>query len=266
MNTMFNLDGLLNTYFRSVLTCFPALAYWTNNGANRQDSSVDHFSMFLLENITTALSFLNKPHDDVDLKRLSQKTVNEALQSLPIIKEFLEKDVQLAFDNDPSAISTKEIETTYPFIYAISIHRLAHVLHKLKVPILPRVLSEEAHSKTAIDIHPGATISSPFFIDHGTGVVIGETVEIGKNVQMYHGVTLGSLSFKRDKEGNIIRGKKRHPTIKDNVILYSGCVVLGGDTVIGENSVIGANVWVINSVPANTAVTFEEHSMNRKAR
>ena len=142
----------------------------------------------------------------------------------------------------------------YPGRYAVTVHRLAHVLYKLKVPILPRVMSELAHSKTGIDIHPGATIGERFFIDHGTGVVIGETTVIGRNVRLYQGVTLGGLSFAKDDNGALVKGLKRHPNIEDNVVIYANATILGGDTTIGHDSEIGGSVWLIESVPPNSRV------------
>ena len=138
---------------------------------------------------------------------------------------------------------------SYPGLYAVSVHRVAHQLVKLGVPLIPRVMSEFAHSRTGIDIHPGATIGRGFFIDHGTGVVIGETCRIGSRVKLYQGVTLGALSFAKDEHGNLVKGVKRHPDVEDNVIVYAGATILGGDTVIGHDSVIGGNVWLIHSVP-----------------
>jgi serine O-acetyltransferase len=146
----------------------------------------------------------------------------------------------------------------YPAVYAISVYRIAHELRRNGVPLLPRIMTEHAHSRTGIDIHPGATIGQAFFIDHGTGVVIGETTLIGDRVKLYQGVTIGALSFARDTEGHVIRGKKRHPTIEDDVVVYSGATILGGDTVIGKGSVVGGNVWLTRSVPPHTRVIISE--------
>ena len=180
------------------------------------------------------------------------------------IRRKIELDIDLAYREDPAAISREYICLTYPFVYALSLHRLAHQLYVLGARSLARIIAEEAHSKTAIDIHPGASIEAPTFMDHGTGIVIGETVEISKNVSIYHGVTLGALSFQKDESGVVIKGQKRHPTIKENVTLYSGCVILGGNTVIGKNSKIGANTWVTKSVPPDTLVSFNPDSMELK--
>ena len=179
------------------------------------------------------------------------------LQKLPALREALEADVQAAYDGDPAAKSYDEIIFSYPGFYAITVHRIAHELFDQGVPLLPRLLSELAHSATGIDIHPGAHIGRRFFIDHGTGVVIGETTVIGDNVKIYQGATLGALSFPKDACGALIRGMKRHPTIEDNVTIYAGATVLGGDTVVGKGSVIGGSVWLTQSVPPGTKVVIE---------
>lgn len=170
------------------------------------------------------------------------------------IREMLQADVQAAYEGDPAATSQLEVVVSYPGMYAITVHRVAHQLVKLGVPLIPRVMSEHAHMRTGIDIHPGATIGGGFFIDHGTGVVIGETCKIGKNVKLYQGVTLGALSFAKDEHGNLVKGVKRHPDVEDGVIIYAGATILGGDTVIGHHSIIGGNVWLIHSVPPYTKV------------
>lgn len=175
------------------------------------------------------------------------------IKKLPAIRRILMKDIESAFDGDPASESLDEILLSYPFIEAIATHRIAHELYKYNVPIIPRIMSEKAHSNTGIDIHPGATIGEGFFIDHGTGVVIGETCVIGNNVKIYQGVTLGATS-PFDKSGTPKRGKKRHPDIEDNVIIYANAVILGGNTVIGKGSVIGGNAWVTKSVPENSVV------------
>ncbi|GAB6908211.1 Serine acetyltransferase, plasmid [Desulfosarcina cetonica] len=178
------------------------------------------------------------------------------MDTIPEIRQVLASDVRAAFEGDPAAKSHDEIIFSYPGIYAISVHRVAHQLHDLGVPMLPRIMSEHAHSITGIDIHPGATIGGRFVIDHGTGVVIGETTRIGNNVRIYQGVTLGALSLPKDA-GERLRGKKRHPTIEDDVIVYSGATILGGETVIGARSVVGGNVWLTESIPPDTTVMLE---------
>lgn len=188
------------------------------------------------------------------------------LQRIPQLRRLLATDVQAAFDGDPAAASTDETIFCYPGIDAIFIHRVAHELFKLKVPLLPRMISEYAHNETGIDIHPGAEIGESFFIDHGTGVVIGETTDIGHNVKVYQGVTLGALSFPKDDRGRVIRGTKRHPTIRDGVTIYANAIILGGDTIIGENSVIGGSVFVTSSVPPNSVVTFKPPELRLKTK
>lgn len=175
------------------------------------------------------------------------------LESLPDIHATLQEDIQAAYDGDPAAKSIMEVVMSYPAIPAISTHRIAHVLYKKGVPIIPRIMSELAHSRTGIDIHPGATIGKRFFIDHGTGVVIGETSAIGDNVKLYQGVTLGALSFPKDANGNPIKGIKRHPNVEDNVTIYAEATILG-DITIGAGSTIGGNVWLTHSVPPNSKV------------
>ncbi len=184
----------------------------------------------------------------------SRAKAYEIINELPKIKGLLAQDVEAAYRGDPAAKSLDEIILAYPGFYAIFTYRVAHEFQKRNLELFARVMSEEAHSKTGIDIHPGALIGTGFFIDHGTGVVIGETTVIGNNVKMYQGVTLGALSFPKDVNGNIIRGKKRHPTIENDVTLYAGATILGGETVIGEGAVIGGNVWITESVPPGCKV------------
>ena len=180
------------------------------------------------------------------------------LRKLSNLRVRLSADVQAAYDGDPAAKSIDEVIFAYPAIFAITVYRLAHELNLQGIPLLPRMMTEHAHSITGIDIHPGAMIGDGFFIDHGTGVVIGETTIIGNRVKLYQGVTLGALSFAMDEEGRMIRGKKRHPTIEDDVVIYSGATILGGTTVIGRGSVIGGNVWLTRSVPPYTRVIISE--------
>lgn len=185
------------------------------------------------------------------------------LLTIPSLQRILATDVRAAYEGDPAAGSYDEIIFSYPGIFAISIYRIAHQLFEQKIPLIPRMMTEYAHSITGIDIHPGASIGESFFIDHGTGVVVGETSVIGNRVRLYQGVTLGALSLPRDA-GQLMRGKKRHPTIEDDVIIYSGATILGGDTVIGARSVIGGNVWITNSVPPDTRVIMEEPRLTYK--
>lgn len=192
--------------------------------------------------------------DCSDCPEKASRAVRGLVASLPSIQELLEKDIQAAYDGDPAAKSTIEVVMSYPAIQAITTHRVTHALHQQGVPLIPRVMSELAHSRTGIDIHPGAVIGERFFIDHGTGVVIGETAVIGRNVKIYQGVTLGAMSFPEDEDGNPIKGIKRHPNVGDNVTIYAEATVLG-DIAIGEGSVIGGNVWLTHSVPPNSKVT-----------
>jgi len=176
------------------------------------------------------------------------------LARLPALREALSADADAAFRGDPAASSQDEIIATYPGFLAVLVYRLAHALHELQVPLLPRMMTEWAHGRTGIDIHPAAVIGPRFFIDHGTGVVIGETTRIGAGVTLYQGVTLGALNFPRDDAGNIVRGRKRHPTIEDGVVIYAEATILGGDTVVGAHSEIGGNVWLTHSVPPRSRV------------
>jgi serine O-acetyltransferase len=197
----------------------------------------------------------------VDFESRGQAKAIAFLETLPRLRRVLACDVQAAYDGDPAAGSLDEIIFCYPGLEAVTIYRIAHELHTQGVPLIPRMLAEWAHSRTGIDIHPGAKIGPSFFIDHGTGVVIGETCDIAAHVKLYQGVTLGALSFPKDAQGNIVRGTKRHPTIEQNVVIYANATVLGGDTVVGANSVIGASVSLNRSVPPNTIVTIEKPSL-----
>ena len=182
----------------------------------------------------------------------ADRTTCGFFEQLPEIQRLLLTDVQAGFDGDPAAKSKEEIIFSYPGLFAIYVYRLAHVLYKEEIPFIPRVMSEYAHGRTGIDINPGATIGDNFFIDHGTGVVVGETTEIGNNVKLYQGVTLGALSTRM---GQQLANVKRHPTIRDNVTIYSNSTVLGGETVVGENTIIGGNTFITESIPANTKVS-----------
>lgn len=187
---------------------------------------------------------------DADVPAMSEKI----LQSLEGIRDVLETDIQAAYDGDPAARSKTEIMLAYPGFEAISIFRIAHLLHTMDIPYIPRIMTEYAHNHTGIDIHPGATIGKYFFIDHGTGVVIGETTVIGEHVKLYQGVTLGAKSFPVGEDGKPVKGVDRHPKIGNNVVIYAGATILGGDTFIGDNSTIGGNVWLTHSVPANSTI------------
>jgi serine O-acetyltransferase len=200
---------------------------------------------------------------DICRKR-AEVVVKELLELLPEIRAKLSGDVEAAYVGDPAAVSTEEVILSYPCILTITTYRIAHELYLRGVPLIPRIMSEYMHSSTGIDIHPGAKIGKNFFIDHGTGVVIGETAEIGDNVKLYQGVTLGALSFPKDEKGRIIKGRKRHPTIGNNVVIYSGATLLGPDAVIGDNSVIGGNVWVTSPVAPGTRITIARPELKYK--
>ncbi|MEI8311755.1 MAG: serine O-acetyltransferase EpsC [Verrucomicrobiota bacterium] len=183
------------------------------------------------------------------------------LQLLPEVRNLLRTDIEAAYEGDPAALSNEEIILSYPCIEAIAIQRAAHILYLAGVPLLPRMMTEWAHARTGIDIHPGAGIGAYFFIDHGTGVVIGETCKIGSHVKLYHGVTLGARSFAKDDAGKIVKGGKRHPDVEDRVTIYPNSTILGGETVIGAGSTIGANVFLMHSIPENSLVYYEEKQL-----
>ena len=184
------------------------------------------------------------------------------LEKLPEIRDYVETDLQAFYDGDPAASSKEEVIIAYPGFYAITVNRLAHVLYELEVPLIPRIMTESAHSKTGIDIHPGAKIGRYFFIDHGTGIVVGETTVIGEHVKIYQGVTLGALST---RGGQKLHGKRRHPTIEDNVTIYAGASILGGETVIGHDSVIGSNVFITYPIAPNTRVSIKSQELLYKS-
>ncbi|HET6422460.1 MAG TPA: serine acetyltransferase [Planctomycetaceae bacterium] len=196
-----------------------------------------------------------------DFESVGQEKAVQFLETLPQIRQMLSKDVQAAYDGDPAAGGLDEIIFCYPGLEAVTVYRIAHELHALGVPLIPRMLSEWAHSTTGIDIHPGAAIGHSFFIDHGTGVVIGATCEIAEHVKLYQGVTLGARSFAKDDEGNLVRTTKRHPTIENHVVIYANATILGGDTIIGHHAVIGSSVSLYESVPPNTVVMLEKPSL-----
>lgn len=197
-----------------------------------------------------------------DVSQQARKLVCRFLGDLPELRQILQTDVEAAYEGDPAAKNFDEIILAYPCIEAIAIQRCAHCLYKLDVPLIPRIMTEYAHNLTGIDIHPGATIGSYFFIDHGTGVVIGETCVIGNHVKLYHGVTLGARNFPKDENGRVVKGNKRHPNVEDNVVVYPHATVLGGKTTIGKSSTIGANVFLRESIPANSFVTTVGEQLN----
>lgn len=233
---------------------------------------VDYYAGDLLEGVVYDLTpqiakalrhcsgMAGAPHETV--LQHAEDAVFAFLSKLPEIREYLADDVSAAFDGDPAAFSKDEIISSYPGIYAIMVYRLAHELWKLDVPLIPRIMTERAHNETGIDIHPGAEIGRHFFIDHGTGIVIGETTIIGSHVKIYQGVTLGGLST---KEGQALKGSKRHPTIEDRVTMYSGASIFGGATIIGEGVVIGSNAFITKSVPEKTRVSVKDPELQFKA-
>lgn len=222
---------------------------------------------------------LEEAHTPADLEAMARRQLLEVLRrvyqeppkyeevadalfaKLAAIRATLETDIQAGYEGDPAATCPEEVMLAYPAFEAISIFRIAHELYLLKVPMLPRMMTEYAHSLTGIDIHPGATVGPYFFIDHGTGVVIGETTVIGEHVKLYQGVTLGAKSFAVKADGTLVKGNKRHPNIGNNVVIYAGATILGGDTYIGDNCVIGGNVWLTHSVePGKRVLTAREQT------
>jgi serine O-acetyltransferase len=205
-------------------------------------------------------SFGDFPASD-ETQSKAEELLEFFMSQLPELRKMLWTDIDAAFEGDPAAKSYEEIILAYPALEAIAIQRMAHVLYLKELPLIPRIMTEWAHSRTGIDIHPGATIGSHFFIDHGTGVVIGETCEIGVRVKLYHAVTLGARSFQKDEHGKIKKGGKRHPTVEDDVTIYPNSTVLGGETIIGARSTIGGNVFLVQSVPPDSLVFYEEKQL-----
>jgi serine O-acetyltransferase len=241
--------------FIGELRCLLFPGYFSKNHLKHEN--ISYYAGELLEEVE---HLLNKQLSRL-LKDGEEKTAKEFLAKLPKIRASLATDVDAAFNGDPAAYTKEEIIISYPGIYAISVYRLAHELYILNVPALPRIMTEHAHSVTGIDIHPGAQIGDYFFIDHGTGIVIGETTVIGEHVKIYQGVTLGALST---RGGQRLRGQKRHPTVENNVTIYSGASIFGGDTVIGKNSVLGSNVFVTESVPADSKLSINDEPLKKQ--
>ena len=236
-----------------------------------ESENLDKDTSELLETIFFALNkeinrSLRLLGDEESQSKDSIELASNFLSELPKIRSLLRTDVEAAYEGDPAAQSFEEIILAYPSLEAIAVQRMAHVLYNLGIPLIPRMMTEWVHSKTGIDIHPGATIGSHFFIDHGTGVVIGETCEIGSHVKLYHGVTLGARSFQKDNAGNPIKGIKRHPNVEDYVVVYPGATILGGETVIGARSTIGANAFIMNSIDEDSLVALSdvEHEIKNK--
>lgn len=239
---------------------FKDRSYRVYNVKNNLSLVIEDIAYLLNKQIAIALEYnLHSGGESEDIEGRSQLITLEFLKKIPAIREFIETDVQATMDGDPAAYSEDEIIFSYPGIHAITVHRLAHALHGLGVPVLPRIMSEYAHSRTGIDIHPGAKIGKFFFIDHGTGIVIGETTTIGHHVKIYQGVTLGALST---KGGRHLRSLKRHPTIEDYVTIYSGASILGGNTVIGEGAIIGGNAFITKSVAPGTQISVKNQELH----
>jgi serine O-acetyltransferase len=241
-----------------------------SNVTYRIGELVNELSEMLYEQVRCCLRYRQQipglngdSHECEACDRQAAEVVATFLDRIPAVRAMLTSDVQAAFDGDPAAQSTDETIFCYPGLFAITVQRLAHEFHKLEVPLLPRIMTEYAHSLTGIDIHPGARLGESFFIDHGTGVVIGETTEIGSNVKVYQGVTLGALA---PAYGQALRGHKRHPTIEDDVTIYAGATILGGETVIGRGSVIGGNVFITSSVPPLNQVSAEPPKLKYRDR
>jgi serine O-acetyltransferase len=207
----------------------------------------------LASEIEKCLSFAKEPSPGPRARELTTKI----LSHLPELREIIRTDVAAAYRGDPAARSIEEIILAYPCVLVVSLQRFAHVLYQLGIPLLPRMITEYAHERTGADIHPGAEIGAHFFIDHATGVVIGETARIGNHVKLYQNVTLGAKSFQLDEDGAPVKGVKRHPKLEDNVVIYPGATILGGETVIGENSVVGSNVWLMQSMPPNSIAYYQ---------
>ncbi|MGV8907003.1 MAG: serine O-acetyltransferase [Acetobacterium sp.] len=240
---------------------FPSYFGKTNFRRDIQDYHIGDLLICIIDSLTKQITLALKHQagqsenfDEEYYHKEAEKICYQFMSKIPKIREYLATDVISAFDGDPAAKSRDEIVFSYPGVFAISIHRLAHELYDLSVPLIPRIMSEYAHNITGIDIHPGATIGKHFFIDHGTGVVIGETAIIGEHVKIYQGVTLGALST---RGGQKLRGVRRHPCLKDEVTVYSGASILGGDTIVGKGVVIGSNVFITKSVPEGTKVSIK---------
>ncbi len=232
-------------------------AYYIYNARNNVAALIEDVMYRLHQQISTVLKYGAAP--DAAIEEEARRITLEFFRRIPLIREYLDTDLAATLDGDPAAQSKDEIIFAYPGILAITVYRLAHQLYELKVPLIPRIMTEYAHTLTGIDIHPGATIGKHFFIDHGTGIVIGETTHIGHHVKIYQGVTLGALST---RAGQRLRGKQRHPTIEDRVTIYSGASIFGGETVIGHDSVIGSNAFITFSVKPNSRISIKNQELD----
>ena len=235
--------------------------YRSYNSRNQLSVLLEDTMIHLVKQVALVFESTGEPAQQA--KTHAEAVCMEFFEAIPAVRAAVQTDLQAAYDGDPAATGMAEIIFAYPGLFAITVYRLAHVLYTLNVPMLPRIMTEHAHSVTGIDIHPGATIGEYFFIDHGTGIVVGETTVIGRNVKIYQGVTLGGLST---RGGQSLRGKRRHPTIEDNVTIYANASILGGETVIGRDCVIGANSFITQSVPPCTTVTLKNQELHLKPR
>ena len=252
------IEALIEKLFRLV---FPGYyrdyTYRIYNPKNNLSALIEDVAFHLNRQIGIALRGSGQACEG-GIDQAAEDLTASFLERLPEIRAFVETDLQAAYDGDPAACDKAEVIIAYPGLYAITVYRLAHVLYQLEVPLIPRIMTEYAHSRTGIDIHPGAQIGRYFFIDHGTGIVVGETTVIGDYVKVYQGVTLGALST---RGGQNLRGKRRHPTIEDNVTIYAGASILGGDTVIGHDSVIGSNVFITHPIAPGTRVSIKSQEL-----
>ena len=235
--------------------------YRSYNSRNQLSVLLEDTMIHLVKQVALVFESTGEPAQQA--KTHAEAVCMEFFEAIPAVRAAVQTDLQAAYDGDPAATGMAEIIFAYPGLFAITVYRLAHVLYTLNVPMLPRIMTEHAHSVTGIDIHPGATIGEYFFIDHGTGIVVGETTVIGRNVKIYQGVTLGGLST---RGGQSLRGKRRHPTIEDNVTIYANASILGGETVIGRDCVIGANSFITQSLPPCTTVTLKNQELHLKPR
>ena len=251
---------LVQHFFRIIYPgYFRDRSYKIYNPENSFAVTIEDVFYHLKKQVYRALDYSkNAEGSETEREEESYRICKEFFRKIPQIREYIETDLLATLDGDPAAGSFDEIILAYPGLMAITVYRIAHELYLLKVPVLPRLMTEYAHSETGIDIHPGATIGKYFFIDHGTGIVVGETSIIGQNVKIYQGVTIGALST---RGGQKLSGKKRHPTICDNVTIYAGASILGGDTIIGENTVIGGNTFITRSIEANSKVSMKNLEM-----
>ena len=256
------IDVLMNIFFPGFFT---KEEIHRNKISEFTSAKVTKLNELLMKEISKSLNF-QKEYQVYTTSQKNKKIEKNAseltltfLSKISAIRNILKTDVEAFFESDPAAASQEEVIVSYPGIYAIAVYRAAHELFKLKVPLIPRIMTEYAHGKTGIDIHPGATIGKYFFIDHGTGVVFGETTIIGEHCRIYQGVTLGALKieFERDQEGNVIESKKRHPTLEDDVTIYAGATILGGKTILKKGTVIGGNAWVVSTTEEGAKVIYD---------